>query len=395
MSTHTSASNRASLLAGLRTGGVRSNFPQTAAPGASFNIPRLSVSQHSVYPEEGEGQMLFVNQAASQRAMPMTAAVDGASNRFLQQQNHGAFSPAFGGQANQAQAQALQMQLMQMEILRMQALQAQQYQAQFLAQSQTQRRPNFNPPATAGPTGSFNIHPQTSNAPAMRTLRPQEEGQVPMTAALGGKFGARAIPPMGRFSTEEYNEQLPVPPTPGTGVISGGTALGVATPVVPKSETASSWRRNGTNNSVLRTGNRPNFIKSSSPPRLSPPALGKTRPLPLQINSESVHPVPAVAVDGSEGENDDGYSTSSSESVASNSPPTTPRSSSSDMLSVSPPKQGKVLIAELGLGSGAPKIVGQRQVSQPTRQPRGPPSGADELGPRNFAGRVAVRVVVV
>jgi len=29
-----------------------------------------------------------------------------------------------------------------------------------------------------------------------------------------------------------------------------------------------------------------------------------------------------------------------------------------------------------------------RQVSLPSRQPKGPPSGADELGPRNFATRI-------
>jgi len=29
-----------------------------------------------------------------------------------------------------------------------------------------------------------------------------------------------------------------------------------------------------------------------------------------------------------------------------------------------------------------------RAVSQPHRQPRGPPSGVDELGPRNFASRL-------
>jgi len=36
---------------------------------------------------------------------------------------------------------------------------------------------------------------------------------------------------------------------------------------------------------------------------------------------------------------------------------------------------------------------GHRLVSQPTRQPRGPPSGADELGPKNFATRIRRRAI--
>ena len=32
-------------------------------------------------------------------------------------------------------------------------------------------------------------------------------------------------------------------------------------------------------------------------------------------------------------------------------------------------------------------------VSQPTRQPRGPPSGADELGPKNFATRIRRKAI--
>ncbi|KAH9999417.1 hypothetical protein BJV77DRAFT_590527 [Russula vinacea] len=50
--------NRASLLAGLRTGGVRSNpvsgVPYTAAPGASFNIPSHFASATYNQPSFGE-----------------------------------------------------------------------------------------------------------------------------------------------------------------------------------------------------------------------------------------------------------------------------------------------------------------------------------------------------
>jgi hypothetical protein len=329
------------------------------------------------------------------------------------------FSPAFAGQPSHVQAQALQMQMMQLEFIRMQTIQAQQqYQAQLLAaqQPQSARRPNFNPPATAGPTGSFDLRSASLSA-QMRRAQPQEDLQVPMTAALGGKFGVRSGP-MGRFSTEDYDDAS-VPPTPNsTTVISGGTSLGGATPTptasVSKSETASNWRRGGNNNSVLRGANRPSLGGKTSPPpterRLSPPpvapasaSLGKSRPQPLSFNGAVSQPMPAVAIDSSEGENEDGYSTSSSESVASNSPPTTPRSSSSDRLSVSPPKDAAVNIkaipAGLGLGLGhpisaSPPKASHRLASQPMRQPRGPPSGPDELGPRNFAARLVPRLTV-
>jgi hypothetical protein len=126
MSANTSAPNRASLLAGLRTGGVRSNIPHTAAPGGTFNIPRVpSHLQSSIFPEEDDqpaqfAQNVFVNHGAN-RTMPMTAAVDGPNNRFMQQQrdqnpNIGSFSPAFAAQPNHVQAQALQMQMQMMQL---------------------------------------------------------------------------------------------------------------------------------------------------------------------------------------------------------------------------------------------------------------------------------------
>ncbi|KAJ6627139.1 hypothetical protein B0H10DRAFT_2173658 [Mycena sp. CBHHK59/15] len=440
MSANMSApASRASLLSGLRTGGVRStsNIPHTAAPGGSFNVPRLSSQmQSSIFQEEDDdlgaqfAQNVFVNHGAK-RTMPMTAAVDGPNNRFMQQQqdvnaNIGSFSPAFAAQPNHVQAQALQMQMMQLEILRMQTIQAQQYQTQLLAQSQQQnaRRPSYNPPATAGPlSGSFDLRSATLSAQMRRNLRPQaDEEQVPMTAALGGKFGSRpsalSSGPMGRFSTEDYDD-VSIPATPNfTTVISGGTPLGAVTPNnnasggVSKSESASTWRRSGNNNSVLRAANRPVVINVSPPTerRVSPPpttsaapqALGKSRPQPLHFNAAVSQPMPAVAVDSSDGDNEDGYSTSSSESAASNSPPTTPRSSSSVELNLSPSKEGaKALPA--GLGIGRPSSIGadrqkpagsHRLASQPMRQPRGPPSGPDELGSRNFALRMMHRATV-
>lgn len=128
--------HRASLLSGLRTGGVRStsgpmgNFPHTAAPGGSFAVPRFTSTKqhHNSYPEEDQDEIAdmqsqnhFSNSGANR---PMTAAIDGA--RFSQQQtrmnaNSPAFVPGFAVQTPQAQAQAMQeMQMLQMELLRLQ-----------------------------------------------------------------------------------------------------------------------------------------------------------------------------------------------------------------------------------------------------------------------------------
>jgi hypothetical protein len=142
MASANAPTHRASLLSGLRTGGVRTNpitgIPHTAAPGASFNIPsRFSAAtynQQSFGEEDDQLSDMFSNNMyinPQQRAYqpPNTAAVDGGSNRFSQQQ--GLFTgglmsgmphsnPAVGNAQLQAQQQALQMQLMQLELIRMQ-----------------------------------------------------------------------------------------------------------------------------------------------------------------------------------------------------------------------------------------------------------------------------------
>ena len=97
---------RASLLAGLRTGGVRSAsgpVPHTAAPAGTFNIPRIVTpnQKDNYYPPEEEDELsnmmsqnLYIQNARSRQA-PVTAAVDGIPNRFLQQQQQ--HMPANGG----------------------------------------------------------------------------------------------------------------------------------------------------------------------------------------------------------------------------------------------------------------------------------------------------------
>ncbi|KAJ7638625.1 hypothetical protein FB45DRAFT_740431 [Roridomyces roridus] len=437
MSTAT-PNSRASLLSGLRTGGVRSTsaaIPHTAAPGGSFHVPRFaSQHHHSVFPEEEDDQMaqghtqnVFANHSAR---MPMTAAVDGPG--FIQQQQRGMnpnsapFNPSFLTQASaQAQTQAFQMQMMQLEIMKMQTIQAQQYQAQILAaqmqqqQQQAQpspRRVSFNPPATAGPLqSSFDLRSATLSAQMRRAAQNVDEQQVPMTAALGGRFGAR---PAGSRFTPEEDDTVAVPSTPHvTTVISGGTSLGspASNNVTPngtpsKSDSVSNWRRGGNNNSVLSGNNRSPSVKVTPPPAESPVAtpspVGKSRPQPLRFSLVASQPMPVIAIDNVEGDGQEieleaDASSGSSKSVGSN--PTTPPSSSSIEMPLSPREEASKKLYE-GLGIGRPvsvvnepqqlaSVAGHRMASQPVRQPRGPPSGADELGPKNFATRIRRKAI--
>jgi TolA-binding protein len=378
------------------------------------------------------------------RQMPMTAAVDGPNNSFSQKQVNGSkgmnpnslpFSPTtfnFNGQpsSRDVQAQAMQMQMMQLEIMRLQTIQAQQYQNELLAQSQRQqqsqnRRPSFNPPATASPlSNGFDLRAATLSAQMRRAsqaeqLKSQSGGhqanddQVPMSAALGGKFGSRTSS-MGNFTKSEDNDDTPATPNQTT-VISGGTSLGngnnsPATSTTPsKCDTAVSWRRGSNTNSVL-SGNRAATnspspsVKITPPPgeRYSPPpASTKSRPQPLRFNIAASQPIAgAVAIDTditTADVADDCSSSSSSKSGGSASSPTTPHSSSSSDIPLSPREEAaKKLYEGLGIGRPlpvTPSVVSHRMASQPLRQPRGPPSGADELAPKNFATRIRRKAI--
>ena len=313
-------------------------------------------------------------------------------------------------------------------------------------QSQTRERRTslgFNPPATAGPiTNSFDLRAATLSAQMRRANQTDQiksqlsvpsasDDHLPMTAAIGGRFGSRTVsgglhpPNLTRF--DEYGD---LPPTPNsTTVISGGTYLGhpasnppspqVATP--SKSDAVSSWRRGGNNNSVLganRAVSSPS-LKVTPPPadedHVSPfSPLGsssglKSRPQPLRFSSIVSQPLPTVAINTIDDEADaETHSSGSSEkSIASNSSPTTtPRSSTSHEMLLSPREEASKRLYE-GLGIGRPVSStpdggcsyltvsvgpGRRMVSQPTRQPRGPPSG-DELGPKNFATRIRRKAI--
>ena len=481
-STHNS---RASLLAGLRTGGVRS------AVQPSFSLPRYpSQSQPSLYPDDD-----FVDSIP----IPLTAAVDGSNNRYALQQppsglnpNSAPFSPTLFSQnamqQNQFQnQQAIQRQLLQLEMMRVQvccslllvtpaknsrpqAVQAQQIQAELLAQAQRQqqqqqqqqqaqaqaqaqareRRTSLgltNAPATAGPhITAFDLRSATRSAQIRRAnqaeqlraqlgLTPSAEDQVPMTAALGGRYGGRtasASTHLSRFipeESEEYTAQMsPTPIGAGTSLSSPASNYVNVTSNAPpsRSDQVSNWRRPGNNNVGLshRAVSSPT-VKITPPPserqRISPPPgitvtcpTAKGRPQPLNIFPVASLPLATVAIDTADNTEDD--ETSSSVRSSSISSPTTPRSSSSSTNHESQLSQREEATKKLyeGLGIDRPVptagtgqlqyfhnfplshahphsaqvVQSHRMASQPTRQPRGPPSGADELGPKNFATRI-------
>lgn len=432
-----SPNNRASLLAGLRTGGVRSaSLPHTAAPNSSSFIPTLA------FPEEEGADNMPQRHVYNDSNISVTAAVDGPNNRFASQQaaprGMNPLSVPFNPQ--------IQLQMMQLEMMRLQALQAQQLQSEMLAQQIHQQQQavqarerrtslGFNPPATAGPmTNSFNVG-LAASASIRRPnhadfLRAQlgvgspPADHVPMTAAIGGRFASRSTSLNVQPSIQI---DQPATPNPSTTVISGGTSLGNASPSSPavgtpsKSDAASSWRRGGNNNSVLtpnRVVSKPGQ-RSSPPPAVQMPSnthLGvKFRPQPLRFNPAVSQPLPTVAIDTTDDETDETHSSGSSvKSTASKSSPTTPRSTASHEMPLSPREEASRKLFE-GLGisrpvSATPSDQGQQQasvipiisttpapghrlLSQPTRQPRGPPSGADELGPKNFATRIRRKAI--
>lgn len=138
MATSPAPNSRASLLAGLRTGGVRSvsgPAPHTASPAGTFNVPRYAPStmNDAFYTQEEEDELadmvsqnLFIKNNVHRMQQPMTAAVDGGVNRFALQQaamgmNGGVpMNPYASAAAAQTQMQAMQMQMMQLEIARLQ-----------------------------------------------------------------------------------------------------------------------------------------------------------------------------------------------------------------------------------------------------------------------------------
>ncbi|EUC65378.1 hypothetical protein RSOL_445440 [Rhizoctonia solani AG-3 Rhs1AP] len=335
----TQGNTRASLLANLRTGGVRSvsGVPHSAGPTAtSFNIPRFS---HYEDDEEMIGQMQHLafnsNAAMGPRAMingPMTGGI-GGPNQFQQQQMMMQMMlQQQHGMGLSAEQQALQLQL-QNEILILQAKQQQQqqqFQAQILAQAQAQQaqlqaqiqaaqaaqqaqsglNTRLNPvinrrvsaanavPSTAGPLQtSFNL----ATAPAPRRTMSIDQDTAPMTAAIGGRFGSRAPslpvtalnpnaaafsfgPRVGSPTKENYEAQaqsVSGSPPNGTTVISGGTSLGASAsaPTASRAQSDPSWRRSSQSSSPESQAQR------LSPPMRDQSPVSRARPQPLRFNS--------------------------------------------------------------------------------------------------------------
>ena len=312
----------------------------------------------------------------------------------------------------------------------------------------------FIPPASAGPlTNSFDLRAATLSAQMRRANQsdqiksqlpvtaPPSDDYFPMATTFGNRFGGRTISGSLHVPNLEHPDSTLTPSS--TTVISGGTFLGhptsntltpqVATP--SKSDSASSWRRSG-NNSVLGANRTVSMsspsLKVTPPPNdedhlspffsagSSPASLGglKTRPQPLRFGPAVSQSLPTVAIDSTT--DDDADSSNSSEKSSSDksilssfsatspySSATTPYSSASNEMPLSPREEAsKRLYEGLGIGrpvsstpsdGGYPHLAvsvgpGRRMVSQPTRQPRGPPSG-DELGPKNFATRIRRKAI--
>ncbi|KIY49566.1 hypothetical protein FISHEDRAFT_65500 [Fistulina hepatica ATCC 64428] len=452
-----SSNSRASLLSGLRTGGVRSassNVAQSAAQVSGY-VPRQvpQVQPHYDGDVNGLADMAAQSLYISGNQRPFSPAFDGGFSR-QQPQTRGlnphsaAFTPSFAAgasvQQQPAQADMLQLQMMQLELLKMQALQQQQYQQELIlmqAQLEQQkilqsRRPSL--PALDSHIG-YDLRSATLSAQMRRTnqaeqLRSQlgldhakQSGlsDEPMTAAIDGRFGSR--PSSMAHPVRIINPLIEgVPYIPKTSVISGGTSLGNpssnngTSPIGPsKSDTATTWRRGG-NSSATRSATSPSV--RVTPPRvaeepavltgtLPSPAKSdatmntvhtiKTRPKPLSFSDFAKRPIPTVSIvavnDGTADGNDDDASSTGSSKLNT---PTTPSSSELPPMPLSPREEATRKLYE-GLGIGRPNsgqpapqrppsAVHQKLVAQtaPMRQPRGPPSGADELGPKNFATRI-------
>ncbi|KAG6378475.1 hypothetical protein JVT61DRAFT_12734 [Boletus reticuloceps] len=232
-----------------------------------------------------------------------------------------------------------------------------------------------------------------------------------MTAALGGRFGARLPPSTITFpSLPDAGPQSSSPPKQTT-ALGGALGRGGSPPhqaskdnMPSRSDAATSWRRGTTTHSVLnslRTASTASpSVKITPPPeeRLPLTSSNKLRPRPLSFASVPSSNVPIVAID-SGSEHDDAMSSASSTSQSN---PDTPQSLTSLEACLLSPREEvtKKLYDGLGMGRHAPYVVQapimslpQRLVSQPLRQPRGPPSGADELGPKNFATRIRRKAI--
>jgi len=431
----TAPNQRASLLASLRTGGVRSisgQVPSTAplmSPSAS-HFPRSSTVdsfQHShsqTYEAEALAdqfaQMQFV-QSQSQTAAP-TAHQN--AMRMQQQMMYGMLSGnGYSQEEMLVLAQMQRQQQAQLELMRLQVLQQQaQAQAQLLA-LQAQQQQQAEAVRQYQHTASFDtLRSAASSAAARRASRgAAETAAEPMTAALSGRFGTRLNPQASAFRSVSIAEEDSPPMTAGFIPNPPATAKEPGHTTPPrKSDVATSWRRGSsaspaplrkTPSPPLSTPtvvvSRPDEWPITPAPTSSASGKSGRRPSPLQLSGSNSPKSVSSVVASSDEEAVDSMADASppalSNSPTSSSPTSvSPTSAHHPASAVAAPVEAAKRLYE-GIGMGRPHVRSvsvslsasgaQTPSTAIIRQPRGPPCGADELGLRNFATRVRRRAI--
>lgn len=308
----------------------------------------------------------------------------------------------------------------------------QQLRAQILHEAQRQmlyqqqlppRRPSE--PATAGPL-------TTSFGPQPRNRTPSNANEGSATAGPDGRFptskpglnphahsfhlggsetsavpvGNAAVSSNWRSADRSNVTASSVTPISAAAVLSGGALLGTSVDAQAppaKHAVAASWRRPSfakTSDRQSSTSPSPAQSPSASPPAVyvstpeetSPvesPSTHRIRPQPLRFT------VPPTILDQIETDIDEGQILPVLRSNGVPSSPVTP-STASSAHSAAREEATRRLYEGLGVGRPTQPAVHTdhvRPVSQPARQPRGPPSGVEELGARNFASRIRRKAI--
>ncbi|KZT58806.1 hypothetical protein CALCODRAFT_482083 [Calocera cornea HHB12733] len=433
-----STNGRASLLASLRTGGVRSvsgQVPGSApllSPSAS-HFPRSSTldafPQHTTQPEADLLADQFAQMQFAQAQHAQTAAPTAHANamRMQQQMMYNMLSGNGQGYSQEEMlvlAQMQRQQQAQLELMRLQVLQQQaQAQAQLLALQAQQQQQQAEAARQYQHTASFDtLRSAASSAAARRASRGAADvAAEPMTAALSGRFGTRLNPQASAFrSSNIVEESLGGSPPMTAGFIAPQTAKepGHVTPP-RKSDVATSWRRGSsaspaplrkTPSPPLSTPtvvvSRPDEYPVTPAPNTSSSTKSGRRPSPLQLSGSNSPKSVSSLVASDEEAVDSGAD--ASPPALSNSPTSSsltslsPTSAHHPASAVAVPVEAAKRLYE-GLGMGRPHVrstsvsLASSGTHTPStavlRQPRGPPGGADELGMRNFATRVRRRAV--
>lgn len=454
------SNHRASLLSGLRTGGVRSssnpaqipNAPLTAAIGGQFPYRLSSFAPNNGIESQNPDQFFSdPTPDLSHLAAPMTAsALDGNGFANMQQQQHAqaillqaqmqaqAMQRAFlvgqahGNRGISPDSQAIQLQIDLLKLQALQQQQQQQFQAQMLAQAQLQQQlqsqqhnqPPRRRPSESVTAGVASTMVSLPNLARSRTVSGMNiDSDVSPTSAIDGRFPPARVtsglnPNAATFKMGDSGASSVIsnswrlasnssPTTPSvhgqTSVISGGTSLGAAQ---SKHDAATSWRRPSlvtksssewsTVHSIRGTSptSSPPSVYLSTPEETSPTESGtpqstllvKPRPVPLRFH------LPTTLQDAAEDDMEGQVLVTCEDDGSRESTPTSGTSSPSSAR-----EEASKRLYE-GLGIGRPTTHNSqseaiKQVSVPSRQPRGPPSGVEELGSRNFAARIRRKAI--